>query len=307
MKNHSRSGYLAQCNAGRINTFLGEVADTSLSAAPSPAHEQNHKNNTASACNSAGARSAPTELEILRKRAIDAEIATTSILSNISHEFRTPLNAVIGFSELLLSDAPGKLENPLHRDYIEDIHESAFRLLDMINDLLDTAEVGNGLSDLRFEQTELIDIIQQARDSVEAMSEAGNIRLVFETDCIKCGIEVDRQRFYQAIRQIFAETIRRTSPGQTITIEADTRNDDVDITLSCLPHLQGIEVTPCMSYRRNQSGVMVRDGGTVFDIDPDMTIARTVLNLLGGAVEIDNDVEGGLKVVVSLPKAQKAF
>jgi len=190
------------------------------------------------------------------------------------------------------------MENPLHRDYIEDIHQSAFRLLDMINDLLDTPEVGNGLSDLRFE-------VRQARDSVEAMSEAGNVPLVFEADCIKYGIEVDRRRFYQAIRQILAETIRQASPGQTITIETDTRNDEVEITFSCLPHLQSIEVTPCMSYRSNPSGVMVRDSGTLFDIDPDMTIARSVLKLLGGAVETGIDVKGRLKIVVSFPKARK--
>jgi signal transduction histidine kinase len=172
---------------------------------------------------------------------------------------------------------------------------------------LDTAEVGNGLSDLRFEQTELIDIVLQARDSVEAMSEAGNVRLEFEADCIKCGIEVDRQRFYQAIRQIFAETVRRSLPGEAVTIEADTSNDDVVITFSCMVRPQGKDVTPCMSYRPDLSGVMIRDGSGARHIDPDMTIARTVLKLHGGAVKIDNDFEHSLKIVVTLPKAQKAF
>ena len=111
----------------------------------------------------------------LRNRSHDAEIAKTSILANLSHEFRTPLNAIIGFSELLLSDAAGKIENQRQREYVGDIHQSAHRLLDMVNSLLDAAALTNGLTDLNREPADLIQELSNAYQSVAPLSRARRI------------------------------------------------------------------------------------------------------------------------------------
>jgi len=80
-------------------------------------------------------------IDTLQFKSKDAERAKAAILANLSHEFRTPLNAILGFSELLLSGTVGPLNDDRQREYIGDIHRSGLRLLTMIDGLLDKAEL----------------------------------------------------------------------------------------------------------------------------------------------------------------------
>lgn len=75
-----------------------------------------------------------------RSKSEEAERAKAAVLANLSHEFRTPLNAIIGFSELLLSEPVGQMNEDRQRDYIADIHRSGVDLLKMIDGLLNRAE-----------------------------------------------------------------------------------------------------------------------------------------------------------------------
>lgn len=247
------------------------------------------------------------EVRELREKANAAELATTSILSNLNHEFRTPLNAVIGFSELLLSDATGRLENPIHRDYIEDIHESAFRLLDMVNDLLDTVNVSNASSDLDWEEAELIDLILQARDSVEPMAEARNINLELQADCAKCWVEVDRQRSYQAVRQVFAEAVRRAPPGGSILIGISTEGNTVKIEFSCLTYWQETLNTSPIPGAFNVVGASSAHSPGICAVDPDLSVARSILELHNGTLDVTDDKTNGLSAVIDLPKVRQDF
>jgi two-component system, cell cycle sensor histidine kinase PleC len=283
--------------------FSGRGTGTPHVPLTAPAQEQALRNSAANKHRADVSRAHRKEILELRKKTREAEIATTSILSNLNHEFRTPLNAVIGFSELLLSDATGELENPIHRDYIEDIHESAFRLLEMVNDLLDTVNVSEGLSDITSEPTELIDIVLQARDSVESMSATRGVNLEFEADCAKCHIEADRQRFYQAIRQVLAEAVRRAPPGGTILIRVGTEGNAVKIAFSCLTYWQGALNASHMSGGIDLSGISLDNGG-IGAVDPDLSIARTVLELHGGSLNLTSVGPNGLEAVLESPKVR---
>ena len=86
-------------------------------------------------------RSLEQNIDTLQFKSKDAERAKAAILTNLSHGFRTPLNAILGFSEPLLSGTVGPLHDDRQREYIGDIHRSGLRLLSMIYGLLDNAEL----------------------------------------------------------------------------------------------------------------------------------------------------------------------
>jgi signal transduction histidine kinase len=108
-------------------------------------------------------------IDTLQFKSKDAERAKAAILANLSHEFRTPLNAILGFSELLLSETVGPLNDDRQREYIGDIHRSGLRLLTMIDGLLDNAEFAN-------EQPPFISDVSNALEVSDAPGEGETLR-----------------------------------------------------------------------------------------------------------------------------------
>lgn len=241
------------------------------------------------------------EMSRLRSRSYDAEIAKSSILANLSHEFRTPLNAIIGFSELLLSEATGKLENEQHREYIDDIHQSAFRLLDMVNGLLETANVTNGLADLNRQNTDLIALFSQACDTLKPLADARDVKLELDADGSSCFVQMDEQRFSQAARQILSEAIRQARPGGTILVRINRSPAAASVVFSCLSYNN---VATSASVNSTDAHFVSRTDkdGAGCRIDMDLTMAKTIAELHGGVFDVmSGSGTGGLQAQLYLP------
>ncbi|MFT5488671.1 MAG: two-component system cell cycle sensor histidine kinase PleC [Paracoccaceae bacterium] len=241
------------------------------------------------------------EIHELRNRSYDAKVAKSAILANLNHEFRTPLNAIIGFSELMMSESAAKIKNEQHREYIGDIHRSAFRLLDMVNALLDTANVTNGLADLDRQDADLVEIISEARDVLKPTAQARGINLEIDADCTNCNLLIDADRFSQAVRQIFSEAIRQANPDETILISVNCSVDAVSISFSCLSYQQ--LSTPVPRYSANAHFVSRSSddaGGSVIDLD--LSVAKTIIELHGGYLDLISDGTVGLQAKLHLPR-----
>ena len=96
------------------------------------------------------------------KRAAEkASTAKSEFLAKVSHEMRTPLNAIIGFSEVMMSERFGPVGNDRYRDYLHDIHHSGEHLVSLLNDLLDLSKIEAGKLELTFTKVNLNDVVQQ--------------------------------------------------------------------------------------------------------------------------------------------------
>ena len=96
------------------------------------------------------------------KRAAEkASTAKSEFLAKVSHEMRTPLNAIIGFSEVMMSERFGPVGNDRYRDYLHDIHDSGEHLVSLLNDLLDLSKIEAGKLELTFTAVNLNDVTQQ--------------------------------------------------------------------------------------------------------------------------------------------------
>ena len=106
-------------------------------------------------------RKSEGELQQARRQADRAANAKADMLARISHEVRTPLNAIIGFAEVMIGERFGALGNERYVEYMKDIRASGERVIAIINDLLDLSRIETGKLDLTFANQNLNDLVEQ--------------------------------------------------------------------------------------------------------------------------------------------------
>ena len=106
------------------------------------------------------AKQTESELREARRLAERAANAKADVLARISHEVRTPLNAIIGFSEVMIGERFGALGNERYREYMKDIRASGERVIAIINDLLDLSRIETGKLDLAFTNQNLNELVE---------------------------------------------------------------------------------------------------------------------------------------------------
>lgn len=106
------------------------------------------------------AKQSENELREARRLAERAANAKADVLARISHEVRTPLNAIIGFAEVMIGERFGALGNERYAEYMKDIRASGERVISIINDLLDLSRIETGKLDLSFANQNLNELVE---------------------------------------------------------------------------------------------------------------------------------------------------
>lgn len=160
------------------------------------------------------------ELETARYEAEQASKSKTEFLANMSHELRTPLNAIIGFSEVIMSELFGPMENSRYKEYSEDIYRSGKHLLALVNDVLDVAQVETGQLKLREQDCELQEIISQSLSQVGALAKECGVELVNDAADNLPEIFVDYRKICQVLINLLSNGIKFTPHGGRVSINA---------------------------------------------------------------------------------------
>lgn len=173
-------------------------------------------------------KSAEKDLTAARQQAEKASSAKSEFLARISHEMRTPLNAIIGFSDVMMEERFGPIGNDRYRDYLKDIKASGSHLVSLLNDLLDLSKIEAGKMELNFERVNLNDLTQQSVAIMQA--QANRARIIVRT-ALSMNVPVivaDPRSVRQIILNLLSNSIKFTSRGgQVIVSTAATDRGDV--------------------------------------------------------------------------------
>jgi len=153
------------------------------------------------------------ELACAKELAVQANQAKSSLLMNMSHEFRTPMHAILNYASMGLKKLDSNDFEKLKK-YLSNISTSGIRLLGMLNALLDLAKLESGKFDLRLARGDLVQIARQSQAEIDSLFEAKQLRLAFEIRTPNTAAVFDGQRIMQVFINLFSNAVK-FSPAQT--------------------------------------------------------------------------------------------
>src|SRR5438552_2434425 len=155
----------------------------------------------------------------------DASAAKSGFLAKISHEIRDPLNAIIGFSEVMMEERFGPIANDRYRAYLKDIHTSGGHLISLINDLLDLSKIEAGKLELTFAGVALNDLTQQCVAIMQP--QANRERVIIRTALAPKLPQVmaDARSVRQIVLNLLTNSIKFTGAGGQVIVSTALKDD----------------------------------------------------------------------------------
>lgn len=236
------------------------------------------------------------------EKAVRASEAKTNFLANISHELRTPLNAIIGFSETLLEELFGRL-NDKQREYARDIHASGQHLLGLINDILDLSKIERGKYELEEEAVDLNQVVAEAVRTQRRAAREAKLTIINKVDDELPAVVGERRRIRQIIDNLISNAIKFTKPNGQIRISARC---DAEGGINLTIQDTGIGIDPQQIPRVFNAFEQVGDllarpsEGTGLGLP----LVKALTELHQGHVSIDSRPGEGTTVTVSLPASR---
>ena len=175
------------------------------------------------------------ELAAAKEQADQANHAKTSLLMNISHEFRTPMHAILNYTNMGLKKL-NSAEREKLKKYLTNIQHSGLRLLELLNALLDLAKLESGKLELKPSKGDLIQVVRQSQAEVGSLFEAKQLELIVERQSKDMCAFFDRERLIQVFINLFSNAIKFSPKESAI---------QVTIADSVLP-----EQSPCIPLHR---------------------------------------------------------
>ena len=237
-----------------------------------------------------------------RADAEDANRSKARFVATISHELRTPMNAVLGYTELLADEVYGPV-SALQKDHLGRVRASGTHLMSLIEDLLDYARIEAGEETVRAEPVLLADVVEQSLVLVRPIAEKKGLHIRLEAPDEPVILDTDARKVCQILVNLLANAVKFTEAG-AVVLRLGVARADGDVTVN-------FEVSD------TGRGISLEDQGHIFEPfwqsgslkrrDPGgsglgLSVARQLARLLGGDVTVTKSTpDGGSTFVASLP------
>jgi PAS domain S-box-containing protein len=157
------------------------------------------------------------ELEGAKAAAEKANLAKSDFLSSMSHELRSPLNAILGFAQLINSDSPPA--TPAQTANVDQILHAGWYLLQLINEILDLAQIESGKLALSLEPVSLAGVMVECKAMIEPQGQKRGVRMIFPEFGVPCFARADRTRLKQVLINLLSNAIKYNRPEGTVVVE----------------------------------------------------------------------------------------
>ena len=243
------------------------------------------------------------KLEIALKKAEDASLAKTRFLNNMSHDIRTPMNAILGYAQLMEEELKEK-DLPETSDHLEKLQQSGNLLLSIINNVLDMARIESGKMEIDENYGRIEDIRQTLFEIFGDEAKKKNIALHYTINVEHEHILTDTTKVKEIFVNILSNAIKYTPSGGSVMINIDelvcdepgymmvrTRVSDTGIGMS-QDYLT--KIFDAFTRERNTTKSKITGSGL------GMSIVKRYVDLLGGTIDVESEPGKGSTFTVTL-------
>jgi signal transduction histidine kinase len=224
-----------------------------------------------------------------------ASQAKSDLLARVSHEFRTPLTAIIGYSALLQRGLDSG-DPMLAHTGPERIHSAGLHLLAMVEEVLDLAQMDAGHLRLEVQEVELADLVTQLVDEVRP--QARRKRLTLRSEAPPGRLPVDPRRMRQVLYNLLSNAIKFTPPGGSVSVVAQMDDDKVRISVVD----DGIGIPFDDQPRIFEEFTQVAEHGPHEGSGLGLSLVRRLVAAHGGNTEVESAPGEGSRFIVTLPR-----
>ncbi len=243
------------------------------------------------------------KLEIALKKAEEANLAKTRFLNNMSHDIRTPMNAILGYAQLMENELKGK-DLPETSEHLKKLQQSGNLLLSIINNVLDMARIESGRMEIDENYGRIEDIRQTLFEIFEDEAKKKNLALHYTINVEHENILTDTTKVKEIFVNILSNAIKYTPAGGSVMVDIDelpceepgymivrTRVSDTGIGMS-QDYLS--KIFEAFTRERNTTKSKITGSGL------GMSIVKKYVDLLGGTIDVESELGKGSTFTVTL-------
>jgi two-component system, NtrC family, sensor kinase len=240
-------------------------------------------------------------LDLERRRLLELDHLKTEFLARVSHDLRTPLNSIIGFSDLITGEVGGRM-NKKHAEFIAAINRNGHALLAMINELLDLSSLESGHVLLRLDHVPLQTLLDDLKAATLPVLDHAGIEARWPTAAALQGKTalVDRRRIVQVLVNLVDNARKFTPRGGVVTVEMDSDRQEVHLVVADNgPGIPASERDRIFApyYQRPSGGMTTSAHG----VGLGLAIVKSIVDRHGGSIGLESGTGKGCRFKVTLP------
>jgi PAS domain S-box-containing protein len=229
------------------------------------------------------------ELESAKSVAEKASLAKSEFLSSMSHELRSPLNAILGFAQLMESDSPPP--SPVQKQSIEQISQAGWHLLTLINEVLDLVKVESGQVTISPEPVSLSEVMLECRSMIELQARQRSIQLIFPHFDNPYFVRADRTRVKQVIINLLSNATKYNLERGVIEV---TCNENAPGRIRVSIRDSGAGLSPQQLAQLFQAfNRLGQETSGVEGTGIGLVVAKRLVELMGGVIGVESAVGVG--------------
>ena len=238
------------------------------------------------------------------KVAESASKAKSTFLSNMSHDIRTPMNAIIGFATLALDDIR---DGKKVEDYLSKILYSSKHLLGLINDILDMSRIESGKVVLEEQETDLVTTLQELQSIMEGQAKERKLKLHVDYSNLRDRhVFCDKTRLNQVMFNLLANAVKFTSEGGSIWLTMSQLEPTYEVEDRAIYEIRvkdtGIGMDKAFikhifePFERERTSTVSKIQGTGLG----MAITKNIVDMMGGTIEVESQKGVGTEFIIRL-------